>query len=141
MDSREKSKIKQRVPPCIEDLIWFAGFFDGEGYIGLHRRNTRLRCLLIEVSGTYFPAIAKIRDMWQLGSTALMKEAPKSTRPAWKWTAASNDALFILRAIFPYLVVKKREAEIAIPFQETKSGRTGAHATEINVLDEEIAAI
>jgi hypothetical protein len=41
----------------------------------------------------------------------------------YRWKIAGQAASEFLKAVLPYLVIKRKQAEIAIEFQATKTGR------------------
>lgn len=114
--------------PKHDDLVWFAGFFDGEGCVTLHRklRKNKVPCyeLMLQASSTHFPTLAKIKDIWSFGrlnQEALYDYRPTRS-PCWHWIVYGRKALFLLEGIYPYLVTKRADAEIGISFQRWKSG-------------------
>lgn len=123
---------EKMVEHTVADLAWFAGFFDGEGNIGLGRSRTSGPAgwkykLSISITNTHLPSLHKIRDMWQRGSICSIhsKDTPKRKEwsPAWKWEAGANQALYVLELILPYLFTKRAQAEVAIAFQKERQHR------------------
>jgi hypothetical protein len=94
-------------------LVWTAGFFDGEGCISLQRRRRdgnvyhRLR---INASQNDPEALYRLRAVWG-GSVSLYEE-----KRAAQWTLAETRAREFLEAVAPYLIVKRREAEVALRY-------------------------
>lgn len=111
--------------PKTEDLAWFAGFFDGEGCVSLHRKLRRngTPCyeLLVQVAGTHFPTLDRLSAIWHFGGIRLPKFANPDWKPCWHWLVYGNKALHLLECIYPYLVTKKDDASLGITFQKWKT--------------------
>ena len=113
------------VVPKKEDVVWFAGFFDGEGCVTLHRKLRRngKPCyeLLIQVAGTHFLTLDTLSKIWGFGTVRLPKFANIRWKPCWHWLVYGSKALFLLENILPYLVTKKGDAILGITFQKWKT--------------------
>lgn len=89
------------------ELAWSAGFFDGEG------------CILANRSGASFSLRAKVSQVvpepleqlrrWFGGNIWYEKAYGRSV-----WTVSGYKARLFLRAILPYLVVKRDRATLAL---------------------------
>ena len=104
-------------------LQYIAGFFDGEGSIGIYYRQKpkdrfHLRTQLVN---------NKNKDVQRL-MTYLMNEfggnlseqITLSGRVKYNWQLNSDKAVYFLRKIRPYLISKKDQAIIAINWQEQR---------------------
>jgi len=108
-----------------KDLIWLAGFFDGDGCIHIGKYT-----ILSRVNPTYdLQVILGQRNKWILNYIKefiedgfLLKHRSSGN---WQLTLAANKALTFLNKICPYLKVKKLEAQIAIQFQQYKKDCSG----------------
>jgi hypothetical protein len=134
----------KHILPDIEDIIWFAGFFDGEGCITI-RHNKRNRGnghsynLLLQISGTHYPTVDKLVQIWRLGKALYIKPKTTTRKPSWGWRVRNRDALFILETIYPYLVTKRNDGLIGIMFQKWKSQEAdvyGKRRPEISYIKE-----
>ena len=65
------------------------------------------------------------------GSVHLLKDgrAEKKWKPVYHWVVTSMQALEVLKLVYPYLRLKKPQAEIAIKFLEIR-GRKGRWLTD-----------
>jgi len=105
------------------DRAWLAAFWDGEGYIGILRRRRR--------SGErfyYFPLVQAFNTNHALLSHVVgligaadiyTFERPNSQRHhkrIGRCAVRRHTMTLFLRAIYPYLVAKKRQAEIVMEF-------------------------
>lgn len=103
------------------DLAYAAGFFDGEGHIRIQRHSTRCRTMMLQCSisqATEYPLDWFVEKFGGTVKGRLMKYRG-DRRPLYGWQISSLGAEEFLRAIFPYLIAKKDEADIALAFRET----------------------
>lgn len=108
------------------DLAWAAGFIDGEGCIQIAKGTTGdgYTYYSLNLTATQLDPepLEKLRAMFG-GSIMLTNSAARRNNPIWRWQAAPVPALAALVAMLPYLTVKRREAELAIDYQQGKLGR------------------
>ena len=110
------------------DACYLAGFFDGEGCVQIQGKQGigRTYQLTIEIVNTYEPVIRWIGEI--AGGSVEHIHRKVDIRPTisgthrrailWRWRASSEHAASVLRAMLPYLKVKRDEAELGIRFQE-----------------------
>jgi hypothetical protein len=94
-----------------------AGIIDGEGTIGIYySKKQNIYRLKIYVVNTNKELITWIQDTF--GGYVYSRESNKGwkTRYEWHCKDISDD---ILKKVFPYLIVKKQQAKIAIAFRKT----------------------
>jgi len=107
-----------------ESLAWTAGFFDGEGCIQLVTR-TRGRCtevrLQITAANTDIRSLQRFKDLFG-GSIQVMQRPgnPHGYKPSWFWVSAHRIAENALRAMLPWLLVKREQAIIALQARAIK---------------------
>ena len=115
------------------DWAYMAGFFDGEGSIGFmtmgrRRKTFRLR---VQVISTNEWAVQFLR--FSSGGSVGVDRHTLFQRMRWKtayrWGVYDNKAYSFLKQIYPYLKLKKPQAELAFLFQEHKK-RGGYKAKE-----------
>lgn len=108
-------------------LAYFAGFFDGEGSIGIgqHKSKSCLRGhsneLMVQVSNIWKSVIEEHKRIFG-GSIVPVRDSDR-TIILWRWTVGAKKAHRFLMAIYPYLDVKRSQAQIAIDFQQNKRHR------------------
>jgi hypothetical protein len=109
------------------DLAWAAGFIDGEGCISVIKRKTgqskagrryEYHQLNINVPQIDKAPLDKLQKMF--GGMVRANKAIGNRRPSFVWTIHSRIAYNTLIQLIPYLIVKQREAELALQFQYTQ---------------------
>lgn len=108
------------------ELAWAAGFFDGEGSIGIYRHT------LYTQSGTYFTwkvkarlsccskeAVARFAEIMGNGVVHLQRRQTKKLREVWSWSVYDRHVIAALEPLLPYLVIKKQQVELGIAFRAT----------------------
>lgn len=127
MELKAQSNSNELVKPKEEDIVWFAWFFDGEGCVTLHKK-IRLYSeiptyeLMLQVAGTHYPSIKKVKELWNVGTVNQHKENRISNRKdSYHWVCYGHNAFFILSCIYKYSITKKNDILIGITYQEWKS--------------------
>lgn len=118
----------------VAQCAYLAGIVDGEGsiYIGAFSTNPKTGTphyqTNIEVNNTDVGLINWLVDVF--GGKTLSytpNQTPKnSRRPVYRWIASGNRVTHLCEIMLPYLVIKKRQAEIMLKMRETFK-RTGAY--------------
>lgn len=103
------------------DAIYAAGFFDGEGSIGIYQQckregsiNTTM-CLRLSMTNTHRGVVEWFYKTFH-GTMRVRKWSP-NTRRVWIWGINTRQAGHMLKALLPYLIVKRDEAIVALEFQ------------------------
>jgi hypothetical protein len=105
------------------DAAYIAGIIDGEGWIGIHhvgsgggssRRPGQYR-MCVEVGNTNEAIIQFLHR--RLGGSTSFRSAKGAAKAHWKWASSSYVAMFVLDAVLPYLIIKKRQAVLCRRFQ------------------------
>ena len=112
------------------DLAYYAGLFDGDGSVTLSAQKARGRCIQTTYSLSADLASTNEWICQQLkfafgGNITQYQPKNQRARMVWRWSIGSKNAQNFLEAIYPYLKLKKPQAEIAIKFQKHKAKRGG----------------
>jgi len=104
-----------------------AGFLDGEGYIGI--LNSNLNSIRAKTGRKYYgvhvqfvqkdiKVLEWLKKQWGGGGIfpSSFNKNRKGENIYWRWCLHSKDAIKLLKEVYPYLRVKKEQAEIAIQF-------------------------
>jgi len=104
-------------------LQYIAGFFDGEGSIGIYyRQRTKDRFhLRTQLTNNKNKDAQRLMTylMNKFGGN-LSEQITLSGRVKYNWQLNSDRAIYFLRKIEPYLIFKKDQAIIAINWQEQR---------------------
>lgn len=111
---------------------YLAGIFDGDGCVSIVKSNKppygmyhQLAVMFTQSSLPYLEAIREIAGVGkiyeQTGVTKL-----KRNRSAYIWRIPSRAGAILIEELLPYLIRKRRQAEIAVEFQNTMTNSGGA---------------
>lgn len=107
---------------------YLAGLIDGEGYIGIircskpgGRESLRIR---ISCRMTRPEAVALLKERFG-GSLRYQENVNARCVGAWEWVCSSMLALRAIEVLEPHLVLKKKQAQVAIEFQREIQTATG----------------
>ena len=104
-------------------LAYVAGIVDGEGTIGLHKnyeyKGRPFYGLRVSVGNTNEWLISFLK--MQFGGY-VFKETHSNPlhKDCWKWELHAKKSYVFLKAILPYLQIKRPQAELAIRFQNRR---------------------
>jgi hypothetical protein len=121
-------------------IEYIAGFFDGEGSIGIYSRKDRTGgfCLTTQltqnVSNEVIQIIFSLQHTYG-GNVSYQKTLSGNTKVNWQ--LSSNKAMEFLKVIEPHLILKREQALIAINFQENRQPVTRDSNGRIRGLSEE----
>ena len=112
-------------------LSYFAGFFDGEGYIGIPTVRSKFRSLTVNVT-------QKDKTVLNFFQCAFGGGISKNkVNQCYQWYIYSDGALRFLKELLPFLMLKAGQARIAIEFQEIKNARDYRRLTIADIALEE----
>jgi hypothetical protein len=124
------------------DLAYLAGLIDGEGTIGIERREvgghykSPRYTMKVEIQMSDRPSIDHVARLFQR-AVMVKKPSANMTKPAYRVSWQSLIALDLLESTLPYFVLKRPQAEVAIGFQRVASARrlVGTPLTERELED------
>jgi len=107
---------------------WLAGFFDGEGSIGVYARNQNK-----QKTAKYYVLVVSLAQSGNIGKQICEKLqqiyggtvyiGKSKTKPQWKWTVSADLAQNFLYVLKPFFINKKEEAELGFVFQSLSNKR------------------
>lgn len=113
--------------PDIAILAYLAGFFDGEGCITTQTGNgVSLRVTAAQID----PAPLLLLQRYFGGHVY----PPYGSNSASTWVVSAREGTTFLKAVGPLLLVKRRQAELALQMQEADFERRRFIATELKRL-------
>lgn len=103
---------------------YFAGIVDGEGSIVISKNNVSSGQLYMRilVVNTYKPLLELLKSIYG-GSISQKKRYGETDKDCGAWQVSCKKAERFLVDIYPYLIVKKSQAEVAFRFIELKGQR------------------
>ncbi len=91
----------------INTILYTAGFFDGEGYVGFGFRGRKE----IRIANTNIEVLEFLKSKWG-GRIYARKITPPRHKPAWDWVLLEKEKVkFFLETTRPYLIVKKSHVD------------------------------
>lgn len=104
------------------ELLYLAGFFDGEGSVGIYRRGKTKQSatLSMTVVQNWSPESERLLRRWQetLGGYVTFARSANG-RLKMQWQASSWVAASILEVLEPHLVLKRPQVELALRYQRS----------------------
>lgn len=113
------------------ELAWCAGFFDGEGWITIQRRNSKVNgntyeghYLRIGINHVAPEPLQFLQSVlggvfkYDISSEKQQADGCKR-KPRYKWHASTSEAAEIIKQLLPYMRNKNKVAELALTFQNT----------------------
>lgn len=111
------------------DVVWAAGFFDGEGCIVLRKQKAKDRSLIhvlqLTLANTHRPALEEFCKAVGVGYVRVKSKSTKSWRRCWVWQTGAAKAAQVLQLLRPHLRVKRAEADVALAFRKLPRSRKG----------------
>lgn len=134
-------KVKDIALPVREgDVAYLAGIVDGEGHITVTRVRTKgsvnvSHSIRVVVTNT---DKALIKWLCEMSDTAMVKKAPAhpTWKTAWNWQITGVNAEAFLRAILPWLRVKRRQAELCLELRDLGRHKWKGRALDPAVVEE-----
>jgi len=108
------------------ELNYYAGFFDGEGCIMIKKKHSGrpFHTLDITISLTNLNILEDFKRAFG-GTIHGAYKSKTHYKDKWMWMIGGDKALAVLKALYPYLRLKNREAELGIEFQERAKYQRG----------------
>jgi hypothetical protein len=101
---------------------YVAGIIDGEGWIGFHTRENGTLRVAIRVKMTNMDVPMALHAQYG-GSIQHYKQARERNRKAQhEWIIIQDQACLVLIDIFQYLIVKRKQAILALSYLAAKPG-------------------
>ena len=107
------------------DSAYIAGLLDGEGGISLIRnhsysQNRKTTCALrVSVSNTHIGVLEWLALKVGYGRIDKSSSSFNTRKVCWCWTINGRRSIDFLKQLYPFLKIKKFQAEVAFEFGET----------------------
>ena len=99
------------------EIGYIAGFMDGEGYVGVSKGKRDSYGLVVTITNTNFDLL-KLYETKFGGKIRLIKKEEEHYKVKYHWDIANHNALSFLKLIQPFTIVKRKQIDLAIEFQE-----------------------
>lgn len=112
-----------------EKYAYLAGIIDGEGYVGIKKTNNRTDCQnpqyheRIQVRMIDETAISFLTEVLGGNYYKETEHSKYSKKPLYCYQASDKTAASIIKKLFPYLIVKKRQANLILKLRESKENK------------------
>lgn len=109
-----------------EMLAYMAGLIDGEGYIGIKKDLIKGRAKnpayyeRMSIANLNKPMIDMFFNLFSCGNIQLHKPSKISKRGYWSWEITNRKATVVIQQLYPYLMVKKPEADLVLKLSKNK---------------------
>lgn len=107
------------------DLAYMAGIVDGEGCIAIERYVSKghgyYRAKL-RVANTN-KELLEFLKLYFGGTISNFGKRSPNQKPAYMWAIPGETAIKCIKALLPYLFLKRPQAQLAIKFQSKKRGK------------------
>jgi hypothetical protein len=97
---------------------YLAGIIDGEGYIGLPKSSGKAYLLRVVVTSGCAELVNWILTTTGLGKIKSYDLSHRRRQTSYQWRVFGAEAGVLLKAVVPYLIVKKGQAIFALRYQE-----------------------
>lgn len=111
--------IEPAIAPTALDCAYIAGFFDGEGWVGLVNRKSRGYALLVTIGQRDPRPLLFIRE--RFGGT--IPRVQQRGKYCFHWRCGNAIAEVFLRAIQPFLIHKREQVDLALAYRQTVNAR------------------
>jgi hypothetical protein len=104
-----------------ETKAYWAGLFDGEGWIRVEVKEgvrSGTGVLIVGLGSTLLSIPSQMQNAFGGYVTSARISSKLSKKESSDWRATNEAALNFLRAIYPYMRVKKRQAALAFKFRK-----------------------
>jgi hypothetical protein len=123
---------------------YWAGFIDGEGSIKIIRRKPSLvrreknytyrPCL--SISNTDRGIIEQLKEDFNCGTIWRKKPYRENHKQAYGWYVWNRKCLAIMEILLPYLIIKRKQAELVVEFyQNCDMRQRGNQGTPQHIVD------
>ena len=123
----------------VEELGYIAGFIDGEGCLSFHKEKGGSHSPFVSICNTNQEVIQWFKNKFDWGYKGYTDN--RREKPKWNLEMRGMKRIVpLLLAIQPYLIVKKKQANLLLEFSKSKLGRIrkqkGELARELEIVQE-----
>ena len=101
------------------DPPYVAGLLDGEGTILIYRVKDYYQ-LSVRITNTDLKVLESLKNLFGGDIGSKCEKVSKRTRPCWTWQIQGPKSAELLIELYPYMLVKREQARLALEFQTHK---------------------
>lgn len=102
----KKEALRANRSPDRDDLVWAAGFLEGEGHFG--NNGSRSKSEVVQVAQTNLEPLERARDVFG-GSITKYEPDEENRSTYWTWRTSGYRARGIMMTLYPLLSRAKQE--------------------------------
>ena len=110
-----------------EEAAYIAGMWDGEGNIRIQKRKTKYDTLTfvlqLSVTNNNLEVLEYIKEKIGRGGVHIHTPPSKNHRGTFRYSISATLAYELLPQLIPYLIIKKKHAEICLRYADYMNGR------------------
>jgi hypothetical protein len=107
-------KIQIKDNPTQADVIYAAGFFDGEGSFGIYNGSGPNRSALVYCCSVWQSHLPVLEWFVNTFGGGIFHRKATLGRPGYEWRATGHRAAWFIELIQPYLKVRSGDAKVAL---------------------------
>lgn len=96
----------------VQDKAYFAGFFDGEGYVGLYSNTKTSEAIRVIIGQGKPDVLYELQENY--GGSVYPRHDKRSGREHFAWEVRARKAEHFLKDIRPYVRIKKQQVELSL---------------------------
>lgn len=94
--------------PDTKDAIYFAGFFDGEGHVGMYAGGRNV----VTLTNTDIRPLLRAQTIWGGSITSQDRSRQFAIRDLYRWTVYGHAARPFLEDVRPFLLLKGEQVDV-----------------------------
>lgn len=106
-----------------ESLAYIAGFLDGEGCIMIRKYRSKYNEVCVQITNSNLEVLEHIAVL--LEGSRLYNQKRYGRKEIWRVVLTNKWAVHNLELLFPYLIVKKEVAKLAIDYYYLDRNKDG----------------
>jgi len=97
-----------------EELVYLAGFTDGEGYLGVAQGEPQL-----QISNTNHSIIYHFKKKYKIGTIRKAKRRSLKHKQQLTWQVNGEELKYLLPELIPYLKIKREQSKLVLEYCKT----------------------
>jgi hypothetical protein len=122
----------EHLPPA--ERGYLAGFIDGEGYVSIAGRRPHALNPRVMIANTHLATMNYLASLLGAGTRVLERKRARAYHRQGYIILVDRmaDVLHLLETVFPYMVTKRRQADLVMAFCRSRLARHGAREFQLS---------